>query len=69
MYADENDFGEASVHAGTILTTNGTRETAYIIDRTMDDRPITGIKIVQATTNNGVEFWREIAVGRIPDEE
>ena len=69
MYADENDFGEASVHAGTILTTNGTRETAYIIDRTMDDRPITGIKIVQATTNNGLELWREIAVGRIPDEE
>ncbi len=69
QYADENAFGDTAVHTGTIFSTNGTRETAYIIDRSHDDRKITGIKIVQQTTSNGSEYWREIAIARIPDEE
>lgn len=68
MYADETDFGESAVHVGT-LGENGTRETAYIVDRTVDDRPILAVKIVQEVTAHGSEYWEEIAFGRIPDEE
>lgn len=68
-YADEADFGESPVANGAFLTTSGNREGAICIDRSQDDRPILGIKIVQEKTLHGSEYWEEIAIGKIPDEE
>lgn len=68
-YAAEEDFREAAAHSGYLSSTNGTRETAYCIDRTMDDQPLMGIKIVFEKTLNGVEYFREIAIAQAIDEE
>ena len=68
-YAAEEDFREEASNSGYLSSTNGTRETAYCIDRTMDDQPLLGIKIVFKKTLNGVEYFREIALGQTVDEE
>lgn len=68
-YAAEEDFRADPAATGYLESTNGTKETAYCIDRTMDDQPLMGIKIVFPTTRNGEELFREIAIAVAPEEE
>lgn len=68
-YAGEEDFRADPVATGYLESTNGTKETAECIDRTMDDQPLMAIKIVFPTTRNGEEFFREIAIAVAEDEE
>lgn len=68
-YAAEEDFRDTAAVSGYLSSTNGTRETAYCIDRTMDDQPLMGIKIVFEKTLNGVEYFREIAIAQAIEEE
>ncbi len=68
-YAAEDDFREDPIATGYFESTNGTKETAYCIDRTMDDQPLMGIKIVLPTTRNGEEMFREFAIAVAEEEE
>jgi hypothetical protein len=68
-YSAESDFGEDPVATGYFESTQGTKETAYCIDRTMDDQPLMGIKIVLPTTRNGKEMFREFAIAVAEDAE
>ena len=66
-YSTESDFGEDPVETGYFLSTNGTKETAYCVDLSSGGKLISGIKIVVPKTLNGEEYFREIAVAKLPD--
>jgi hypothetical protein len=68
-YAAEDDFREDPVATGYFESKHGTKEGAYCIDRTMDDQPLMGIKIVLPTTRNGEEMFREFAIAVAEDAE
>lgn len=68
-YAAEDDFREDPIATGYFESKHGNQEGAYCIDRTMDDQPLMGIKIVLPTTRNGEEFFREIAIAVAEDAE
>ena len=68
-YADEADFGEVAVANGAFLNTTCTREGAYCVDLSENTRKVLGVKIVQEKTLHGSEYFMEIAVGQIPEED
>ena len=68
-YADENEFNETAVATGAFLQTTCTRETAVCIDLSKNTRKVLGVKIVQEKTLMGSEYFKEIAVGQIPEED
>ena len=68
-YSGEEDFREEACYTGAWLSTNWGRDNALCVDRSQDDNPLKGIKIVMENATNGQEFFYEMAIARIPDEE
>ena len=67
-YVGEETFREEASYSDAWLSTHWGRDNALCVDRSQDDNPLMGIKIVMENARNGEELFYEMAIGRIPDE-
>lgn len=68
-YADEQDFGETEIRTGYFKPGEWGRDNAHLIDISNLEKGIIGIRIDVLKGAFGTDYFYEVAVSQIPEEE